>query len=274
MREKILKVGQVTPLHGIITCPKKSHSEVCVLILNSGLMHHVGTSRISVMLARKLAENGVLSVRFDFSGIGDSLPRRTKTNSVMNTQLETIEVMDEIQSSYGVKSFVLYGLCSGADVSFAVAQKDDRVAGIAQIDPYLYRNHGWFLRHYGPRLLDLKSWLGVFRRFIGKRQDGESIPDHLVETLDGNGREIPPQQDVERGYQIITSKNCKVLVIVTGGQAYTFNHRKQFRNIFPNVPWQDNLEFHYLSEAEHVIPEPEYQKEVVTIIDKWVTKIG
>lgn len=274
MREKIFKVGQTTSLNGILTFPDESYSEVCVLIFNSGLMHHVGTSRISVILARQLAEKGVLSFRFDFSGIGDSLPRRTKTSFSENVKIEAVEVMDEIQATYKIKKFILYGLCSGADASFVVAQEDDRVIGISQIDPYLYRNFGWYVRHYGFRLLKSKVWLGFLKRCIVKSRTAGDIPDHLVEALDGNGREIPPQKDVEQGYRKIVSRNCKVFIIVTGGQAYTFNHKNQFRDVFSNVHWQKNLEFHYFPKMEHVIPEPEYQKKTVSIISKWIKKIS
>ncbi len=273
MREKVFRIGAPTSLNGVLTLPDESYSEVCVLIFNSGLMHHVGTSRISVTLARQLAAKGVLSFRFDFSGLGDSLPRRTKTSSSKNVRIETAEVMDELQATYKVKKFILYGLCSGADASFAVAQEDDRILGIAQIDPYLYRNFGWFIRYYAPRIFNLRTYFRSLRRLTKKKGDDEKVPEYLVEQIEGNGREIPPKEDVERGYQAIISKNCKVLVIVTGGSSYTFNHEKQFQNVFSKVPWQENLEYYYLPEMEHVIPEPEYQKKVVNTIDSWVANI-
>ena len=47
-----------------------------MVILSSGILHRPGASRLYVQIARALAEDGFTSLRFDFSGIGDSAVRR------------------------------------------------------------------------------------------------------------------------------------------------------------------------------------------------------
>ncbi len=76
MPERIVKIGKPQPLVGLLTEPvNPDPGAPAVLILNSGVMHHVGTCRMSVRLARAFADQGVAALRFDFSGIGDSPSR-------------------------------------------------------------------------------------------------------------------------------------------------------------------------------------------------------
>ena len=62
MRERILKIGKPEPLASIATIPKKiDANRPVVIILNSGVMHHVGTCRLSVKIARALADIDTVS---------------------------------------------------------------------------------------------------------------------------------------------------------------------------------------------------------------------
>ena len=105
-----------------------------LIILNSGLMHRVGTCRTSVVLARKAADLGILSLRFDHSGIGDSSPRQVLASDEERMLEEINAAQDFVQATYGISQFVLYGLCSGAQYSFKHAQTDNRVIGLVGID--------------------------------------------------------------------------------------------------------------------------------------------
>lgn len=279
MQEKVFRIGQGSPLNGVLCLPGGiSSAKTCVLILNSGLMHHVGTSRVSVTIARQLAETGIMSVRFDFSGIGDSPAKRGATNFVENSKNEVTDVIETIAATYGIKHFILYGLCSGADISFAAAQTDERVKGIVQIDPYLYRNSKWYVKHYGAKLLNPVNWLDLVKRVIGKtgsqksgKTEEEVISSTMVETAD-DAREVPPKEEVERGYQKLLGHSCSVLVVITGGQIYTYNYAQQFRDLFANVDWQGQLTDYFFPEAEHILPEPKYQEEIINLIVSWVSK--
>ena len=78
MRERALTFGPAN-LVGILTQPDPDVAvpdAPAVVILNSGILHRAGASRMYVQVARTLAEEGMTSLRFDFSGIGDSEVRR------------------------------------------------------------------------------------------------------------------------------------------------------------------------------------------------------
>ena len=80
MREQVVMVGDELPLVGVLSEPEVDNNptpRVAVILLNSGVIHRVGSCRLSVTLARSLCEKaGLTTFRFDFSGIGDSDARR------------------------------------------------------------------------------------------------------------------------------------------------------------------------------------------------------
>jgi hypothetical protein len=142
------------------------------LFLNAGLDHHVGPNRLYVTLARKLAEVGVASLRFDFSGIGDSPVSRSLAGSDQRGVREAIQAMDYLGQSIGASAFVPLGLCSGADVGFALASTDARVAGAVLINattiPSAHTEEqsaeAWKraqAHYHGSRVRDWKSWTRV-----------------------------------------------------------------------------------------------------------------
>ena len=106
-----------------------------VILLNAGVIHRVGPSRLYVNLARALASIGCVATRFDHSGIGDSATRRDDAPFDVSSIQEARTAMDAMQESRGIDRFVLIGLCSGAVTAFYAAGVDHRVAGIVMINP-------------------------------------------------------------------------------------------------------------------------------------------
>jgi len=277
MREIAVKIGQPTPLAGIITQPKNfDASKPAVVILNSGLMHHIGTCRLSVKLARQLADNGLLSIRFDFSGLGDSAPRRT-TNSYRESTIEELkEVLDHLQKTKGINKFICYGLCSGAHASYEFSLIDQRVIAIAQIDPYCYRTWKWYLNHYGPKLLKLEVWLRFFTRYFNKEQKTKGFS----ETIEADNfimpnfpQEYPDRNEVAKGLKTLVDRGINIYCIFTGGQSEVFNYQSQFRDSFSEINFNQLLTDEYYPEMNHIITHPDSQKIVRDNICSWISHI-
>ena len=73
MIERPLYFGERSNLLGVLTAPAAPHpGSPAVILLNAGLLHRVGPNRLHVDVARRLAEAGFTSLRFDMSGVGDS----------------------------------------------------------------------------------------------------------------------------------------------------------------------------------------------------------
>jgi len=228
---------------------------------------------MSVKLARHLADLGIASYRFDFSGIGDSRSRTTSLPYVENINNEILEVMQSLSERFSVERFICFGLCSGADAAFEAAKNNDRVIGIAQIDPYLYRVPSWYFKHYLPRLLKLSVWSNAIKRVVASRRV-ETLDNGQLETKSISTRVIPSKAEVELGYSMILANGAHVLVIVTGGQYYLMNALGQFKKMFSGLDWADQLELCYLDEAEHTLPEAESQRKVLKLVGDWALRLA
>jgi pimeloyl-ACP methyl ester carboxylesterase len=137
MKEEALLLGQSKSLVGIVARPPANGTyrrSPAVLILNAGIVHRVGPNRLYVKMARDLAANGLVTLRFDFSGIGDSGVRTDTLPFPESAVRETQEAMDYLAVEMGIERFVLMGICSGATTSFATACRDPRVVGAVLIN--------------------------------------------------------------------------------------------------------------------------------------------
>jgi alpha/beta superfamily hydrolase len=137
MSEDACVFGQARSLVGIITDPPGPRTPAqlpAVIILDSGIVHRVGVNRLHVKLARKLAALGFVAMRFDFSGIGDSLAREDNLPFRKSTLDEMQQAMNHLNRTRGSDRFILIGICSGAGIALQTACIDARVVGVVPIN--------------------------------------------------------------------------------------------------------------------------------------------
>jgi pimeloyl-ACP methyl ester carboxylesterase len=137
MTEEAVVFGETNSLVGIVSDPARARptqASHAVILLNSGVVHRVGPGRIYVKIARALAENGFVVLRFDFSGIGDSAVRHDNLQFEKSAISETRAAMDYLEATRGIQHFIVLGGCSGAAVSMDTACCDLRVAGALLIN--------------------------------------------------------------------------------------------------------------------------------------------
>jgi len=165
MREEALLFGKTKSLVGIITDPppqQESKPLPGILLLNAGIIHHVGPNRIHVKIARAMAPMGFVVLRFDFSGIGDSKVRDDNLPFEESAVRETQEAMDYLSATRGIRRFQLIGISSGAIVSYKTAGRDPRVIGATLINPASYgeelRSYAKARRYWKNALLDPQRW--------------------------------------------------------------------------------------------------------------------
>ncbi len=105
MHERVVRFGPDKRLIGILTEPRAgSGDRPGTLLLNSGLVHRIGASRMHVHMARALVKEGMTSLRFDFSGIGDSEPRRDGLTFEQAAVQEIRDAMDLLAPHPGDRS--------------------------------------------------------------------------------------------------------------------------------------------------------------------------
>jgi len=274
MKEIVVKIGKEPALTTIFSAPKNlDTNKPAVLIFNSGVMHHIGTCRISVTIARKLARSGILAARFDFSGIGDSTTRRGNLPFEQSSVEEIRQVMDYLEQKKGIRKFIVYGLCSGADAAYEIAKVEPRICGIIQIDAYCYRTPKWYIKHYGPRLINPGVWKRILLRLVGKanhtRSEGENIDDEYLE-MPSYIRVFPPRNEVAKGLQQIIDNDVSIYSIFTGGMMYTMNYHGQFEDAFRDVDFKGRLKAEWYPELDHILTHVELQKKLPEYICRWV----
>ena len=274
MKERAVRIGKPTPLVGIITEPDVFDAgKPAIVMLNSGVMHHIGSCRMSVKLARELAKAGFMSVRFDFSGIGDSEPRRGGDAFHEVAPKETTEVMDYLQRKRGVNRFVLFGLCSGADGAYDTALVDERVVGMAQVDPYAYRTWKYYVHYYAPKLLEMSRWTGFVKRKLGLAStvdENEAAPGVDAEFIEipTYTRVFPDRAVVARGLSALMARDLRALSMCTGGEE-AYNYSGQYADSFRDVEFKGRLAVEFYPESSHIITEPAYQVKAVGRIVSW-----
>lgn len=126
-----------------------------VLMLNSGSVHSIGPNRLWVRLARRWAGQGLLVMRLDIAGIGDSAARSGAPDNVVyspHAMADVAAALDHLRTREGAGPCHVMGLCSGAYHAFKAATTGLPVASALMINPLTYF---W---EQGTRLTDIKDY--------------------------------------------------------------------------------------------------------------------
>jgi hypothetical protein len=269
-------------LVGVCTRPEDGGNRrtPAIVFLNAGLVHRVGPNRLYVRLAREAARQGLTSLRFDLSGVGDSLPR-TDGLPVRAAALRDVQdAFEFLSTSMALSSFILIGLCSGADLAYRVAVADKRVVGVILIDGLPYRtvrsrandgllrvaravaNGKWrrLLSKNGP------VWRNLTRLIRGQRT---ATSGHAGATPSPPGRDIPPRGEAASALREMVTRGVKLLVIYTEMRGY--NYRRQFAHLFPQVP-RGSVQVEYLKGSDHTFDLVASQDCLARVVDQWVAQ--
>lgn len=277
MREKAVKFGASSNLVGVITEPlpgQELEGAPAVLFLNSGILHHAGASRLYVKLARRLTGDGFTCLRFDFAGVGDSEPRRDTLPFARGAVADAREAMDFVQSARGHTRFVLVGLCSGADMAYHIGLADDRVVGLAKLDPWVYATRRSKLRHYGPRLLSLQQWRHSISVRLEERRNAAAGPDPEASAYVAPEyrRKFPPREEVEAGLRTLLQRGARLYYFVSGDQIKVYNYPEQYRDTFPALDFGDRLTLDFQPESDHTVTGLPHQAQVLDAIQRWAAE--
>lgn len=135
MREEAVRFGRDSGLAGVVTLPDQAVNAPALILLNAGMIHHVGPSRLYVRLARQMANHGFTALRFDFSGVGDSGARTDSLPLEQAVVDDVQQAMNFLTEHTGSAQFILIGHCAGAWVAFLAASADERVCGTVVMNP-------------------------------------------------------------------------------------------------------------------------------------------
>jgi hypothetical protein len=287
MRERVVTFGPGQSLVGILTEPSvPADGRPVALLLNSGVLHRVGACRLHVNLARALADRGFASFRFDFSGIGDSQPRKDSLPFEQSSVLEVQDAMNCLADRRGAGRFLLMGLCSGADAAFFTALAEPRAVGIVQIDGFAYRTPRWYLHHYGPRILDG----GVWRRALAHPRRTLDLLLHPGAKLKAQAAAVAPEGDApedagpqyirvfpdrawtEAGHRQLVGRGVYQYLIYTHGMQEHLNHDGQFFAAHRGLDFRGTVDVAYWPDCDHLLMTRRHQRLAVESITGWAER--
>ena len=226
MRESCHQFGDRAHLAGIVTEPEGA-PRASLILVSAGLTPKAGPFRLYVELARRLAKQGVLTLRFDLGGIGDSRQLEQQAPLAVRTRDDIAAAYERIAQAAGPRGsgpIFVGGLCSGAEDAFRYAGFDPRVSGVVLIDPFGYPTWGFRWRRW--MVEGAKKTLGALRFY--RRAESEAQPS-LVDY-----RYLEKAESEEILASLIARKSS-VHFFYTGGSSSRFNYPGQLKDMFSQL---------------------------------------
>lgn len=253
--ERAHAFGADDSLVGVVTLPPKRAAAAvdrpAIILLNAGLVHRIGPFRLTVQIARTLAERGFTVLRFDLAGFGDSRivgPKRAVEQQVVH---DGRTAMDFLESRYGIRRFIVGGLCSGAVYAHYLTAADPRVTGMWMLDGYAYPTrayHRFKLKRSLRKLLSPRTAFEMLRKSLASRPRPAATAAEEDESIFYQAWPEPAaaRADVEA----MLARGARVLFVYTGGWS-TFVDRRQFAEMFPSFAGHPGVELRYYPHADH-----------------------
>ena len=177
--------------------------------------------------------------------------------------------MNYLSRTMGVNTFIFYGLCSGAYLGFEVARIDKRVRGFIQIDGYLYKTTGYYLRYYARRLFNPRAWLSFIKNLFIQRTRKHSLQKGQQAEVQ-EWPDIPSREYTRDGYAILVERSIEMLFFITSCPRNKYNYENQFFDIFPGFDFKGLMQTEYMPDASHILREQSSQEKVMQTTCDWL----
>jgi pimeloyl-ACP methyl ester carboxylesterase len=273
--EQAVLLGESRSLVGIVTRPRASYRSdaPAIVILNTGIVHRVGHHRMYVTLSRMLAKTGRMVVRFDFSGIGDSKPRKNRLPALMASLAEIKEVLDSVQNSHQVSQVILVGLCSGADHAVLYAHTDPRVVGLVLMDPTMPPTARYYFHYLKQRLRNLRNWVSLLSgrsgllRLMSAHLLSNVRPPSDLKDLNLQNLQFSPY--LGKCYRAAAARNIKMLSVFTSVSA-RHTYEKQILDAFPGAASHSALRLEFFRHSDHLFSAETERRRLYRVITDWL----
>lgn len=242
VNESVTRFGPDDRLAGIVTEPSRGNARRGCVLVNAGLTPKAGPFRIYTELARRLADEGVVTLRFDLGGIGESAADGAAMPLRDRTEIEVRAALDHVCTRFAFEGVTLAGLCSGAEDALRSADLDARVTEVVMIDPFAYRTRGWFWRHalHRARRRTLRL-LGIYAPLgTGVGKGTRVVRYRYMEQREAAGI-------LER----LIARGARMHFIYTAGVSESFNHASQLAAAFPGLDLRGKVTVEFFPEFDH-----------------------
>jgi pimeloyl-ACP methyl ester carboxylesterase len=285
--EHALRFGDAGRMFGIVTQPgpevARSPRMLGVVLLNTGANHHIGAARLSVHLARRLAAQGHVCLRFDLSGLGESRARAGQPENELYAKdivADAQEALQALRQSHGVEQLMVVGVCSGAFLGFRIAVLEPRVVGqvLVNLGVFEHPNPAAFearmkttfksSRAYLDAVLELRTWRRLLRGDVAALPVLRHVMRHAaqraranVETqlrrITGKAEEMPP---VERDFRRLCERGTRTLLVYSGEDAALDHLATQLGPEAETLAPYATFKLHVYDEADHTFTRLDVQR--------------
>ena len=272
--EQAITIGESTQLCGVLSRPVDINiHKPLVIVINSGLLRRTGPFRLYVNLCRKIVETGLAAYRFDLSGIGDS-ERRNESMSRESQHFKDIEeTLDFFEKTHSIHTFIIMGICTGADNCHRAMVKDERIIGAVCIDGYSYPTLKYYQTYYLQRLFKLSVWKNLIKRLVFKSNKVATVgkADRAKDERKLNYRwTLPDKSRTRADYQKFIKRGARLLCVFTA--SWPYNYQNQMADAFRGLDFSNTISLEFMEDAEHTFPIVEDRKILINKILLWLNK--
>lgn len=286
MLERSISFGVDNSLVGTLCMPDMAdgtdpRATAGIILFNAGIVHRIGPHRINVTLARSLARQGIPSIRFDLSGLGDSPRARSGASFEAQAVVDIRAAMSALCDATGLQRFGLFGFCSGAFHSYNTAHVDERVAALLLFDAYRYPTLRSHLNRLSLRFrrdgiaktifrLALKTLSNPLRSlFPGRSSEGRQRVAEVGFIVDSTTK-----ASFAEGVRHLLDRGVDVSKIYAGDGLEVYNYTQQFRDAFKRYGIADRVTTTFLPDIDHVATGKAAQRELIGHLQAWSARVA
>ena len=220
--------------------PGSSRTGRAILFLNAGAVHRVGPNRLWTTLARRWAARGHVTLRLDFTGIGDAPPRPGADENVVYSPHALADVAAAVaflRALPGVTEVRALGLCSGAYHAFRAVAAGHPLAGVVVINPltYFWRDglsldqpkplyqDASDVDRYSKNILRPDKWRKVLRGGVDVVAAARTVGRHAATVLASHARDVsraagfPWREDLGADLEAIARRRVDLQFVFAAG---------------------------------------------------------
>lgn len=266
-------------LVGILTAPAQGQPvhKVGLVVVVGGPQYRAGSHRQFVQLARHLASHGVVVLRFDYRGMGDSEGVERDFLSIDADVAAAVDAMLGTQSD--LTHVALWGLCDGASASllYCDGMPDPRIAGLCLLNPWVRSDSSQakaqIKHYYKDRLMQREFWI----KLLSGKVASAALTGVLRNMRLALGRQAAPADEATRSFQQRMADGRRKfggrILILLSGNDYTAREFEEFAAADP--AWQGLLAepevlVEHLPGADHTFSDPAGRQRVEELTARWV----
>lgn len=211
-------------LRGVLTEPKRPQAFDAVIIGNTGGDPRCGVGNFSTEACRALAARGVMALRFDFRGLGESADGRFSREGGMFVydvpRTEDFLAAARLLETRGASGLVLAGVCTGGYHAVHAVLEDPRFARAVAINAWLVRRYGTPLddaKHaQSMRATVLSAPMGVSRALHALTGERWRMVTRRIRWLQSVARSLSPDaaaRAVRAKFQRLGARNRQIVLL-------------------------------------------------------------